>query len=111
MRQWVAEPELNLEIVTGLAGWKPDLVKGFHHVRFENHGTIYRGCPTGPRITRVAFRLSRLDDGETSLNLELENVPNESILRHLDFYWGVTIQMLKQFVEKSRESNQQDLNT
>jgi Activator of Hsp90 ATPase homolog 1-like protein len=104
-----------------LAGRKPDSCQGFHHVWFENHGTVLRFQPNTflqythlssisrlpdkpENYTRIAFRLSPSDGGETSLNVELENFPTESILRHFDFYWRVTIEVLKQFIETSTGS-------
>jgi uncharacterized protein YndB with AHSA1/START domain len=127
MRQWAAEPELDLEIVTDWQVGRPIVIKGFHHVRFENHGTVLHfepntflqythlssisRLPDRPEnYTRIAFRLGPSDDGETTLNLELENFPTESILRHLTFYWLVTIEVLKQFVEASTRPNQRNLN-
>lgn len=118
VRQWAAEPELNLEVVTDWQVGSPVIMKGFHHVRFENHGTVLQvqpntflkythlssisQLPDSPEnYTRVAFRLSPSDDGTTSLNVELENFPTESIRRHLDFYWRVTIEVLKRFIETS----------
>lgn len=123
VRQWAAEPELNLEVVTDWQVGSPIIVKGFHHVGFENHGTVLHCQPNTflqythlssisrlpdrpENYTRIAFRLSPSDDGATSLNVELENFPTESILRHLDFYWRVTIEVLKRFIETSTESNQ-----
>jgi uncharacterized protein YndB with AHSA1/START domain len=119
VRRWAAEPELNLEVITDWQVGSPIIVKGFHHVRFENHGTVLHFQPNTflqythlssisrlpdrpENYTRIAFRLSPSDDGATSLNVELENFPTESILRHLDFYWRVTIEVLKRFIETSR---------
>ena len=118
VRQWAAEPELNLEVVTDWQVGSPIIMKGFHHVRFENHGTVLHVQPNTflqythlssisrlpdrpENYTRIAFRLSPSDDGATSLNVELENFPTDSIFRHLDFYWRVTIEVLKRFIETS----------
>ena len=119
VRRWAAEPELNLEVITDWQVGRPIIVKGFHHVRFENHGTVLHFQPNTflqythlssisrlpdrpENYTRIAFRLSPSDDGATSLTVELENFPTESIRRHLDFYWRVTIEVLKRFIETSR---------
>jgi uncharacterized protein YndB with AHSA1/START domain len=121
VRQWAAEPELNLEVVTDWQVGSPIVVKGFHHGRFENRGTVLHFQPNAllqythlssisrlpdrpENYTRIAFRLSPSDDGATSLNVELTNFPTESILRHFDFYWRVTIEVLKRFVETSVSS-------
>jgi uncharacterized protein YndB with AHSA1/START domain len=120
VRQWAAEPELNLDVVTDWQVGSPIIMQGFHHVRFENHGTVLHFQPNTflqythlssisrlpdrpENYTRIAFRLSPSDDGATSLNVELENFPTESILRHLDFYWRVTIEVLKRFIETSQQ--------
>ena len=102
MQQWAAEPEWNVEIVTDWQVGSPIVVKGFHHVRFENRGTVLRFQPNtflqythlssisrlpdrSENYTRIAFRLSPSDDDKTSLNLELENFPTESIPSSLRF--------------------------
>lgn len=53
--------------------------------RPENHATI-------------AFRLIPIGD-QTTLELTLSNFHNESIQKHLVFYWNVTLEVLKRTVE------------
>jgi uncharacterized protein YndB with AHSA1/START domain len=115
MKQWMAEPEVRLEV---LADWRVGgaiVFRGFHHVRFENNGTVLEVEPA--RILRYTHRssLSRLPDtpehhavlefrlaaeqDRTALTLTLGNFPTETIGKHLDFYWRTTLEILKRFVE------------
>lgn len=116
IRQWAAEPETNLEVVTDWTVGGSIVMRGFHHARFENRGTVLEfephallrythlssisRLPERPEsYTEVAFRLSPSGEGGTSLTLELANFPTDSIYRHLDFYWRVTVEVFRRFVE------------
>lgn len=82
---------------------------------FENRGKILRfdpeqalqythlsalsELPDEPQsYTTIGFDLASLDD-RTSVHLAIENFPAETIFKHLDFYWRVTLEVLKRFVE------------
>lgn len=115
MKRWMAEPEMRLEISTDWAVGSPITIRGFHHVRFENKGTVLQVEPC--RVLRythlsslsrlpdrpehysiVEFRLAAAQD-ETALTLTLGNFPTATIQKHLDFYWRTTLEILKRFVE------------
>jgi uncharacterized protein YndB with AHSA1/START domain len=117
MQQWMGEPEMHLEIVTEWIVGHPITIRGFHHVRFENRGTVLQIEPN--RVLRyshlsslsrlpdkpehysvVEFRLQAVKDG-TALTLTLGNFPTETIRKHLDFYWRTTLEILKKCVEGS----------
>jgi hypothetical protein len=42
-------------------------------------------------------------DSQTTLNIFISNFPEESIYRHLNFYWNLSIEGLKQQVEKDED--------
>ena len=115
MKQWMAEPEMVVEVETDWAVGSPITVRGFHHVRFANTGTVLRFEPTEVLRYSHLSSLSRLPDKpenqsifefrlvpvdhSTSLTVTLSGFPTESIFKHLDFYWRGTIGILKKFVE------------
>ena len=121
MKQWAGEPAMEIEISTDWKVGNPIVIKGFHHVHFENKGKILQFKPTSilkydylsslsrlPDVsdnhTIIEFRLAPLKN-QTSLTLTLSNFPDESIYKHVDFYWKTTIQILKNVIE--RHSTQQ----
>ena len=53
--------------------------------------------PENYTITR--FDLHKEED-HTLLELNLSNFPTESHYKHIDFYWTVTLEVLKRFVEE-----------
>jgi uncharacterized protein YndB with AHSA1/START domain len=125
MRQWMGEPEMQLDIDADWRAGGPFVVRGFHHVRFENRGTVrtfepertleYTQLSSVSRLPDVpesycvlSFALAPQGDG-TSLTLTLRDFPTHTIYKHLDFYWRTTLEILKQLVERndgsSRPSN------
>lgn len=121
IKQWMAEPEINLEI---LADWRSGgaiSMKGFHHVEFENKGVVLKVEPGRELQYRYLSTLSQLpdqpanysimnfrlnpSDNHTELILTISNFPNESIFRHIDLYWQATLVILKRVVETSRVEN------
>jgi uncharacterized protein YndB with AHSA1/START domain len=116
MKQWMGEAELEIKIITDWQIGTPIVIKGFHHVRFENKGTILRFEPnkvleynflsslsrlpdTHENYTIVQFRLMALDN-QTSLTLTVNNFPTEAIFKHVDFYWRTTLDIMKKVIEK-----------
>lgn len=116
MKDWMGEPEMEVGIETDWAVGGRIIVRGVHHVPFENTGTVLEFNP----MTRLAYThlssLSRLPDepksyttlefylvstsDATSLTLVAIGCPTESIFQHLQFYWGGTLEILKQVVER-----------
>lgn len=120
MQQWMAEPETQVEVITDWVVGQPIWIRGFHHVQFENKGTVlafelnqvlrYSHLSSISRLPDVPesysiidFRLEPLAENQTELRLTLENFPTDTIFKHLRFYWIVAVEMLKQFVEKQRK--------
>jgi uncharacterized protein YndB with AHSA1/START domain len=116
MQAWMGGDDFSVEVETSWAPGTPFKVRGFHNVPFENVGKVLEFVP----MERVAYThrssLSRLPDhpdsdttlrfrlraeGErTSLVLSASGFPTESIYRHLHFYWGGTLEVLKRYAER-----------
>jgi uncharacterized protein YndB with AHSA1/START domain len=115
MKQWMADPEVGLDINTNWTIGSPLIIKGFLHKTFENKGTVLQFEPSKILEYSHLNSLSRLSDapqnysscefklvpdGErTSLTITIRGFPTESIFKHLNFYWRVTAGILKKFIE------------
>ena len=115
MTLWMGDPELNLTIETD---WNIDgqiIIKGFHHVNFENKGVVeifeknkrlkYSSLsslsPLPDRrenYTSTEFNLDPIHR-QTKLTVKVENLPGDSIYKHYNFYWRGTIMKIKDLVE------------
>lgn len=115
MVQWLGEPEMEIKIETD---WKvnfPIVIRGFHHVKFENKGHVlefdkekrlrYTHLSSVSRLpdkienySILDFTLERTNES-TSLTLDVQNFPTESIRKHLEFYWRPTILLIKNVAE------------
>lgn len=116
MQQWMAEREMKLEIITDWNVGDPIVIKAFHHEQFENRGTVLEcipekvlrynylsslsGLPDVPEnYTCLEFRLTSSEEA-TILDFTAQTFPTETIFSHLAFYWGTTLVLLKELVEK-----------
>ena len=121
MKHWMGEAEMKLEIITDWQVGNPIVIRGFHHTRFENKGTVLQFEPEKTlkydylssishladkpeNRTIIGFRLTPISN-QTSLGLTLNSFPTESIFRHVQFYWITTITILKQQVEREHLIN------
>jgi uncharacterized protein YndB with AHSA1/START domain len=120
MKCWIAEPEMRVGISTDWKIGSPIVVKGHHNnVDFENKGTILQFEPysilrythlssisglsdKAENYTVIEFRLERTEENSTSLNVRISNFPTKSAFKHWEFYWKVTIEVLKRFIESAR---------
>jgi uncharacterized protein YndB with AHSA1/START domain len=117
MRQWMGEPEMEIEISADWSIGGAVVIKGFHHVKFENKGTVlqvergkvlrYNYLSSLSRLpdnsenyTIIDFRVEPLDN-QTSLTLTLSNFPTEAVFKHVNFYWETTLRIIKELTEKS----------
>ncbi|TWF40708.1 activator of Hsp90 ATPase-like protein [Chitinophaga polysaccharea] len=120
MKNWMGEPDMQLEITTTWEVNTPFIIRGFHHVRFENKGIIV-AYETQKRLSYSHFSsVSRLPDlpenysvldfrltpaaDQTILQLRIDNFPTETIFKHLQFYWRTTLVKIKQATEGSLHS-------
>jgi uncharacterized protein YndB with AHSA1/START domain len=117
MTKWSGEPDMQLEIVTSWEVGSPFIIRGFHHLRFENKGTVLVYSPerllsynflsslsrlpeTDENRSVVRFTLTPLGE-DTLLSLNITNFPTATIYQHLNFYWNTTIVILKNAVENA----------
>ena len=117
MKQWMGDPEMELEIQTDWTVNSTIIISGFHHIRFENKGTILQYSPHEVLSYSHLSSVSRLSDkpdnysilefvllpftGKTKLSVTVSNFPTEVIFRHLNFYWTTTIHRLKDLAEQA----------
>jgi uncharacterized protein YndB with AHSA1/START domain len=116
IKQWMVEPGTAFEIITDWKVGNPIVIKAFHHIPFENKGTVLQvephkvlrynylsslsKLPDKPEnYSIIEFRLAPLED-QTSLTLTLRNFPTETIFRHVAFYWSATVEIMKDLAEK-----------
>ncbi len=115
MKKWMYETEINIS--TDWRVGSPIIIYGYlHKLKFENKGTVLKFEPGRVLEYNHLSSLSRLADepknysifefiltprdNKTSLTLTLSNFPTESILKHLVFYWNVTLEILKRRIEE-----------
>jgi uncharacterized protein YndB with AHSA1/START domain len=115
VQQWMAEEKIT--ITTSWEIGSPITIKGDEHwVYFENNGKVLLFEPEKVLSYTHLSSLSKLKDepeshtvftftltpsaSQTVLALELSGFATESILKHLAFYWTVTLEVLKKFVEE-----------
>ena len=111
----MADPEIKIEIHTN---WKINegiLIRGFHHLRFENKGIVlsydkekklsYSHLSSLSRLPDKPENYSILEfvltpvDKQTLLTLFITNFPTETIRKHLEFYWRGTMVKIKKAAE------------
>ncbi|MES2513056.1 MAG: SRPBCC domain-containing protein [Bacteroidota bacterium] len=117
MKKWMLDDEI--EITTT---WEPGsaiVIKGtLHWVYFEDKGTVLKFEPEQTlqythlsSLSKLAdekqnyviyeFKLKTVSD-KTLLSVSLHNFPTESIYQHLAFYWSITLNILKHFIETTK---------
>lgn len=117
MIRWMGDPEMRLEVETDWLPGSPVIIRGFHHVLFENRGTVLTAeknrrleythlssvsrLPDIPENQTVFSFLLTPEKEHTTLVLSLRNFPTESIRKHLEFYWPATLVILKKVIEEN----------
>lgn len=117
MTTWMGDPDMKLEIATTWEPGSPIVIRGFHHLPFENKGTVLEYVPEQVLSYNFLSSLSRLpdipanhtalrfvlqpEDAHTQLLLDISNFPTDTIYQHLNFYWNGTLAILKRHVEKN----------
>ena len=120
MKHWMGEKEMGIEVSTNWKIGNPISISGFHHIKFENRGTVLDFEPqkklsythlsslsllsdVKAHYSIITFLLKKIND-KTELTLQLENFPTEAIYKHLNFYWRGTLMQLKSFIESQPNS-------
>jgi uncharacterized protein YndB with AHSA1/START domain len=115
MKQWMGESEMQIEIDTTWKVGSPIIIRGFHHVKFENRGVVVEFEKENKLSYTHLSSVSRLPDVEenysviefvldeegnaTLLTVTLSNFATESIKKHLEFYWRGTLVLIKEVAE------------
>lgn len=115
IKLWMSDSE-----ISAISDWQvgaPIIFKGnLHWTNFENRGIIQQFEPEKvfhynylsslselPDIpenyTSVCFVLTPMEN-KTTILLTLSNFPNEIIYKHVNFYWNVTLNILKKLCEE-----------
>ena len=68
-------------------------------LEYSHLSSLSRLPDEAENYTFIRFTLQP-DDDHTLLELDLSNFPSESHYKHIDFYWSVTLEVLKRFVEE-----------
>lgn len=118
MRKWMAEQEMNIEVITDWTVGSVIVIKGFHHIEFQNRGRVLRFEPGRLLQYNYLSSISRLADkpenytsieyglvpsgNQTVLTVTVANFPTETIFKHLNFYWLSTPGILKDAIERPR---------
>lgn len=119
LKRWMGDPEMDIEVITDWKPGGPIVINGFHHMNFENEGTVLRFEPNQVLEYNYLSSLSRLPDKpenysviefklmpmeeQTLLTLTIRNFPTEAIFKHLGFYWITTIEIMKKLIEEDLE--------
>lgn len=116
--RWLAEPEVGATVQTSWEVGSPIVIRGHLYEPFEVRGTVLRVEPPTRLVYSHLSSLSRLPDlpenyaeldfqlsplsdapSRTRLVLTIRGCATESIYRHLNFYFGPTLAVLKRRVE------------
>jgi uncharacterized protein YndB with AHSA1/START domain len=117
MKSWMSDSEI--EIVTTWEVGSPVIVNAqaeSYKTAFTNTGVVLqflkervleyshlsslsRLADLAENYTLIRFTLHPEND-HTLLELNLSNFPTESHYKHIDFYWSVTLEILKRLVEE-----------
>jgi len=115
MRHWLGGDDYSVEVDTTWALGSAIVIRGVHHLPFENRGVILAFCPCRELGFTHLSSLSRLPDqpasytklsfvleaagNRTVLRFEASGFPTMAIYRHLHFYWMGTLDAFKRYVE------------
>ncbi|WP_201315164.1 SRPBCC domain-containing protein [Dyella sp. EPa41] len=115
MGLWMGDPSMDVRVETTWRVGSRFVVRGVHHVPFENSGVLLAlepmkrlayshrsslsGLPERPSsYTTLDFAMEGDGDG-TLLSLSATGFPSASIYHHLRFYWAGTLEVFKRYVE------------
>jgi uncharacterized protein YndB with AHSA1/START domain len=116
MKSWMADSEIeivttwdvstpiviNVQEVSPKTSFKNSgLVLQFvkEHVLEYSHLSSLSQLPDQDENYTIITFTSQQEENQTLLKVNLSNFPTESIYKHIDFYWTITLDVLKWFVE------------
>ena len=117
MKSWMSDSEI--EIVTDWEVGSPIIINvqaESYKTAFKNTGVVLQFLKDrvfeyshlsslsqlpdqAENYTLIKFTLLQEED-HTLLKLNLSNFPTESHYKHIDFYWTITLEVLKRFLEE-----------
>ncbi len=117
MKSWMLDSEI--EIVTTWEVGSPIIISvqaESHKADFKNTGVVLQFVENSvleyshlsslsqlpeqdENYTLIKFTLQQ-EENHTRLELDLSNFPTESTYKHIEFYWSITLEVLKRFVEE-----------
>jgi uncharacterized protein YndB with AHSA1/START domain len=117
MHEWLGDSAMSIEVETTWQVGSPIVIRGVHHKRFENIGTVLSFTPpkelsythlsslsrlpkTPDSYTTLAFTLEPAQN-HTTLTVVASHFPTMAIYRHLEFYWAGTLSVIKRGVESA----------
>lgn len=115
MKEWMGDEEMEIDIISDWNIGASFIIRGFHHVPFENRGTILKFKPetvfeyeylssisnledVAENYTTISFHLEAKGD-QTELRVEARNFPTFEIYKHWEFYWNGTLSIIKWRIE------------
>jgi uncharacterized protein YndB with AHSA1/START domain len=116
MKSWMADSEIeivttwdvstpiviNVQEVSPKTSFKNSgLVLQFvkeHVLEYSHLSSLSQLPDQDENYTIITFTLQQ-EENQTLLKVNLSNFPTESIYKHIDFYWTITLDVLKWFVE------------
>lgn len=115
MREWLGGDDYSVEVETTWMPGTPMVIRGTHHLPFENTGLVLAFQPYKKLSFTHLSSLSRLPDqpssytklsftiqangNRTVLRFEASGFPTMAIYRHVYFYWAGTLDSFKRYVE------------
>jgi uncharacterized protein YndB with AHSA1/START domain len=115
MKEWMGDEEMEIDLISDWKVGGSFVIKGFHHVQFENRGTILQFDPGSVFRFEYLSSMSDLEDearnyttisfyltpkkGGTELRIEASSFPTFEIYKHLEFYWNGTLKIIKRRIE------------
>jgi uncharacterized protein YndB with AHSA1/START domain len=115
MREWLGGDDYSVEVETTWMRGSPIVIRGTHHLPFENRGVVLAFQPCEEVSFTHLSSLSRLPDQSSSytklrfavhaeghrtvLKFEASGFPSMSIYRHLQFYWAGTLGAFRRYAE------------
>ena len=101
MAQWLGQPTMQIEVQTDWEINSKILIRGFHHIKFENKGIVLHydkekklsyshlssvsRLPDRPENYSILEFILTTIDKNTLLTLNITNFPTETIRKHLEF--------------------------
>lgn len=120
MQQWMSETPIEVQ-TTWETGSSLSISGPWYKSKFENYGKVLQFEPEQVLSYSHLSSLSHLPMAEenhcvftfqlkaegdrTVLSFTASNFPTEAIYRHIVFYWNVTLELFKKFIEKPHFPN------